>query len=480
MCLLGATAIEDKLQIGVPQTIETLLKAQIKIWILTGDKIETAVNIGYSCRLLQEKTSLIYLTNKDNLNDLLEQHCNSLNSLNDGDRLIDIGLIIDANVLSTLLLPDNCENFIRLALICRTVICCRATPKNKAELVELIKNRTKEITLAVGDGANDVSMIQAAHVGIGIYGREGTQALSASDYAIGQFCFLQKLLLVHGIWNYKRLCKVILYSFYKNVCLYVIELWFAFSNAFSGQVVFDRWLIALYNVLFTAVPPLVLGLFDRPLKSKTMLEYPQLYKYTQNKKDFNVKIFWAWILNSCLHSLLLYFVCLGYLKQDVAFNDGTHGDYLFMGNHIYTYCIIVVCLKCGIESESWTWLTHLSIWGSILFWFIFAQIYSVTWQLNLGIGADMSSMAFNLYRSSLFWLGLLFVPVVTLLPDIIYKALQRTLFKTLEQTVQEYDKANLDPDIVINRYNSFGETTRLLKSVFSFSKLSNKFKPYSK
>ena len=137
----------------------------------------------------------------------------------------------------------------KVAKSCRTVICCRATPKNKAELVEFVKINTGAVTLAVGDGANDVTMIQAAHVGVGIYGREGTQALAASDYAIGQFQFLAKLLLVHGIWNHKRLCKVILYSFYKNICLYIIEFWFALSNGFSGQILFERWLIGLYNVV---------------------------------------------------------------------------------------------------------------------------------------------------------------------------------------------------------------------------------------
>lgn len=158
-------------------------------------------------------------------------------------------LIIDGKALLYCLMPDFRDDFLKLAMTCCTVICCRATPKNKALVVDFVKRNTGAVTLAIGDGANDVSMIQAAHVGVGIYGREGTQALSASDYAIGQFRFLSQLLFVHGIWNYKRLCKVILYSFYKNICLYVIELWFALSNGFSGQILFDRWLIGLYNVV---------------------------------------------------------------------------------------------------------------------------------------------------------------------------------------------------------------------------------------
>jgi phospholipid-transporting ATPase len=420
MILLGATAIEDKLQVGVPETIQMMKTAGIKVWVLTGDKIETAVNIGYSCRLLNEESYLIYLTSENIgvLRSTIAHHCCDYD---DPNRLkVVLGLVTDANSVN-LILNDKCSaDFLKLAKNCDTVICCRATPKNKADIVEFIKSKTDCITLAVGDGANDVGMIQAAHVGVGIYGKEGLQALAASDYAIGQFRFLQKLLFVHGIWNYKRLCKVILYSFYKNICLYVIALWFAFSNGFSGQILFERWLIGLYNVLFTAAPPLALGLFDRPLQASTMLKNPKLYHLTQSKSDFNMKIFWAWFLNSLLHSILLYYICFGALQHDMAFSNGTVGGYLFRGNHVYTYCVIVVCLKSGLESESWTCMTFLSIFGSIAFWFVFLVAYSKVWPVVM-IGADMSGMAVNLLQCAIFWLGLIFVPIFVLLPDVTYK-----------------------------------------------------------
>lgn len=134
-----------------------------------------------------------------------------------------LGLIIDGKALNFALSSECQADFLDLSTSCRAVICCRTTPKSKSQIVEFVKRNTNAITLAVGDGANDVSMIQTAHVGVGIYGREGTQALSASDYSIGQFRFLSKLLLVHGIWNYKRTCKVILYSFYKNIVSTLIE-----------------------------------------------------------------------------------------------------------------------------------------------------------------------------------------------------------------------------------------------------------------
>lgn len=111
----------------------------------------------------------------------------------------------------------------------------------KAEIVQMVRDqRPQTVTLAIGDGANDVAMIQAAHVGVGISGMEGLQAACSSDYSIAQFRFLRRLLFVHGAWNHNRLCKLILYSFHKNVCLYVIELWFAIYSGWSGQTLFER------------------------------------------------------------------------------------------------------------------------------------------------------------------------------------------------------------------------------------------------
>jgi phospholipid-transporting ATPase len=444
-----------------------LKRAGIKIWILTGDKTETAVNIGYSCKLISPECKLTYITSESvsDIGSVLNDQIDNLNRNKDTNT--STCLVVDGSALKIAFSNEMFSNdFLRLAISCRTVICCRATPKDKAQVVEHIKLKTNEITLAIGDGANDVGMIQAAHVGIGIYGREGTQALSASDYAIGQFRFLSKLLLVHGIWNYKRLCKVILYSFYKNICLYVIEFWFAMSNGFSGQVLFDRWLIGFYNVFFTAVPPLAIGLFDRPSKSRTMLDYPELYKRT--KSDFSIKMFWSWILNAFIHSVVLYFVCYGSLKHDIAFSDGKTGGYLFMGNHVYIYCVVIVCLKAGLESESWTLPTHISIWGSIGFCFFFIIIYSNFW-VNIGISAEMSGMAANLLSGGIFWFGLILVPIFALVPDVSYKVLQRTLFKTESQAIQESEIYNRDVEPLI-RSTLLTETARLLKNKFSFRK----------
>lgn len=244
--------------------------------------------------------------------------------------------MVDGKTLKYALSCDLRLEFLKLCVSCKVVICCRVSPMQKAEVVEYVTKHTKSVTLAIGDGANDVAMIQKAHVGVGISGVEGLQAACASDYSIAQFRFLQRLLLVHGAWNYTRMCKLILYSFYKNICLYVIELWFAIYSGWSGQVLFERWSIGLYNVLFTALPPLAIGLFDRTYNADVMMAYPQLYKPSQSGKLYTIKIFWYWVTNGMVHSALLFWLPLLMCQHDILWMSGKEGGYLALGNSVYT------------------------------------------------------------------------------------------------------------------------------------------------
>uniref|UniRef100_A0A8C6KAT0 Phospholipid-transporting ATPase n=1 Tax=Nothobranchius furzeri TaxID=105023 RepID=A0A8C6KAT0_NOTFU len=418
--LLGATAIEDKLQDKVPETIETLMKADIKIWILTGDKQETAINIGHSCKLLTKNMGMLVI-NEDSLDatrETLSHHCGML-----GDAVYkenDFALIIDGKSLKYALTFGVRQYFLDLALSCKAVICCRVSPLQKSEVVEMVKKQVKVITLAIGDGANDVGMIQTAHVGVGISGNEGLQAANSSDYSIAQFKYLKNLLLVHGAWNYNRVAKCILYCFYKNIVLYIIEIWFAFVNGFSGQILFERWCIGLYNVIFTALPPLTLGIFERSCRKENMLKYPELYKTSQNAMGFNTKVFWAHCLNGLFHSVILFWFPLKAFQHDTVFGSGQTPDYLLLGNMVYTFVVITVCLKAGVETSSWTMFSHIAIWGSIILWVVFFLIYSSLWPI-ITLAPDMSGEATMMFSSGVFWMGLFFIPVTSLIFDVAYK-----------------------------------------------------------
>ncbi|KAK6048327.1 IC domain protein, HAD ATPase, P-type family, partial [Cooperia oncophora] len=204
--------------------------------------------LAHSCALCHQNTELL-IVDKDTYEDTytkLVQLVDRAEQLEKEQK--EFAMIIDGKSLVHALVGDCRKHFGELALRCHAVVCCRMSPMQKAEVVEMVRGLGNHVVMAVGDGANDVAMIQAANVGIGISGEEGLQAASASDYAIPRFHFLRRLLLVHGAWNHDRSVKVILYSFYKNICLYIIELWFAIFSAWSGQTIFERWTIGLFNV----------------------------------------------------------------------------------------------------------------------------------------------------------------------------------------------------------------------------------------
>ena len=241
MELLGITAIEDRLQDEVPEVIADLAKAGIVLWMLTGDKEETAINIGHSCNLLRGNTKTFFLTrieSRDDYNaqimhvaDEVEQ-CRLENQLaiQQGGEPPEIALVMDGPSFKFFDESNrqHRSKLLQIGKACRSVIACRLTPVQKQQLVNLIKidTKPKATTLSIGDGANDVSMIREADVGVGIFGKEGRQAANNADFAVGQFKFIRKLLLVHGRWNYCRQSKVFLYSMHKNMVITLTLFWY--------------------------------------------------------------------------------------------------------------------------------------------------------------------------------------------------------------------------------------------------------------
>ncbi|XP_022149003.1 putative phospholipid-transporting ATPase 9 isoform X2 [Momordica charantia] len=292
LILLGATAVEDKLQHGVPECIDKLAQAGIKIWVLTGDKMETAINIGFACSLLRQDMKQIVVTletleiqtmektgdkasiikaSRQCVLDQINRGRAQITSLN--GRSEAFALIIDGKSLSYAL-EDNMKTvFLELAICCDSVICCRSSPKQKALVTRLVKSGTRRTTLAIGDGANDVGMLQEADIGVGISGAEGMQAVMSSDVAIAQFRYLERLLLVHGHWCYRRISSMICYFFYKNITFgFTIFLYEAFTS-FSGQPAYNDWFLSLYNVFFSSLPVVALGVFDQDVSARHCLQF---------------------------------------------------------------------------------------------------------------------------------------------------------------------------------------------------------------
>uniref|UniRef100_A0A7N8WSB3 Phospholipid-transporting ATPase n=1 Tax=Mastacembelus armatus TaxID=205130 RepID=A0A7N8WSB3_9TELE len=352
--LLGATAIEDKLQEGVPETIACLNLADIKIWVLTGDKLETAMNIGYSCNMLRNDMNEVFVISGHTL---LEVQQEMVMTGLTGTMFV---FFLQAHALE----PQLEHVLLELACLCKTVICCRVTPLQKAQVVDLVKKHKRAITLAIGDGANDVSMIKTAHIGVGISGQEGMQAVLASDYSFAQFRYLQRLLLVHGRWSYFRMCNFLCYFFYKNFSFTLVHFWYGFFCGFSAQTVYDQWFITLYNIVYTSLPVLGMGLFDQDVNDQNSLRYPSLYKPGQQNLLFNKNQFFLYTLQGLGTSFLVFFIPYGAFSVIVKEDGSSFSDHQTFAVTVATSLVIVVSVQIGLETHYWTTINHLFIWGS--------------------------------------------------------------------------------------------------------------------
>uniref|UniRef100_A0A4W5PM87 Phospholipid-transporting ATPase n=1 Tax=Hucho hucho TaxID=62062 RepID=A0A4W5PM87_9TELE len=372
LTLLGATGIVDRLQEEVPETIEALQRAGVKVWVLTGDKQETAINIACACKLLRSTDQLLTANcgSKEACKALLlelraEMECGEAVEGTSG-----FTLVVDGRTLEFALQEDLKGDFLELSRCCRSVICCRSTPLQKSQVVRLVQDQLRVMTLAIGDGANDVSMIQVADVGIGISGQEGMQAVMSSDFAISRFKHLRKLLLVHGHWCYTRLANMILYFFYKNVMYVNLLFWYQFFCGFSGSVMTNSWVLIFFNLLFTSAPPLLYGILDKDVSADTLIKLPELYKSGQNSKAYLTSTFWLTMLDAIYQSLVCFFVpYFAYAGSDV--------DILSFGSPINASSLLIILLHQVIESRTLTWLHALLLIGSALFYFSFTLIFSV-------------------------------------------------------------------------------------------------------
>ncbi|KAG2207432.1 hypothetical protein INT46_001018 [Mucor plumbeus] len=449
MFLLGATAIEDRLQDGVPDTIHTLQEAGIKVWVLTGDRQETAINIGYSCKLLNEDMSLI-ICNEDNhweTKSFLERKLRDINEvITRGEDMEPLALIIDGKALTFALEKDIEKVFFDLSVLCKAVVCCRVSPLQKALVVKCVKKFDNSILLAIGDGANDVSMIQAAHVGVGISGVEGLQAARSADFAISQFRFLKKLLLVHGAWAYQRMSKMIFYYFYKNIALYLTQFWYAFYNGFSGSTLYESWTMSCFNVIFTFLPPLVIGIFDQIVSSRMLDKYPQMYILGQKNVFFNQKKFWGWIANATYHSIVLFFLGVGAFRTEGVFKNGLLSGQWWAGAAVFTGVLGCILWKGVLIIDYWTIYTVISMIASMAVWFLYLIIVAyIGPAISVNVLPEYFGMVPMLWGNVNFWLFLLIVPFICNLRDFVWKYGQRVFWPMPYHHVQEIQYYNL-PD----------------------------------
>ncbi|KAL0613141.1 Phospholipid-transporting ATPase IC, partial [Plecturocebus cupreus] len=321
------------------------------------------------------------------------------------------------------------KNFVDLACECSAVICCRVTPKQKAMVVDLVKKYKKAITLAIGDGANDVNMIKTAHIGVGISGQEGMQAVMSSDYSFAQFRYLQRLLLVHGRWSYIRMCKFLRYFFYKNFAFTLVHFWYSFFNGYSAQTAYEDWFITLYNVLYSSLPVLLMGLLDQDVSDKLSLRFPGLYVVGQRDLLFNYKRFFVSLLHGVLTSMILFFIPFGAYLQTVGQDGEAPSDYQSFAVTIASALVITVNFQIGLDTSYWTFVNAFSIFGSIALYFgIMFDFHSAGIHVLFPSIFQFTGTASNALRQPYIWLTIILTVAVCLLPVVAIRFLSMTIW----------------------------------------------------
>ncbi|KAJ3169761.1 hypothetical protein HK101_011428 [Irineochytrium annulatum] len=495
LMLLGATAIEDRLQGGVPETIEKLRRAGVRVWMLTGDKTETAVNISNTCKLIRPDSEVLIVKEDGkgggkeeevaaigrSVEDAVERFrkVKGIGSGGGGARSPDdayskhaggerthVVAVIEGHTLTRLQAPDGAddssqnseksghnarreavlERFLDLAVVADSVVCCRFSPAQKALMVSKVRRRLAEqyrcptgasplkvelegrpsaaarfwaavtlkpresgVTLAIGDGANDIPMIESAHVGIGITGREGLAASRSADYAIAKFRFLQ------------------------NVAFYGTQFVFQYWTGGTGTSLYEKWTLAINNVLFTSIPVVIIGIYEKDLNRSTLMAVPELYRYGQLNQGFNFRVFFRWMFQGALHAILAvaipacffggfwqpgsvdYIAPSGLAGLPQLFSPGISGSTwvreMFMsdgsgahqetslyafGTISYTISIIFCTVKVlYIESHNWTAWHHGVTIVTFALWVVYNVVYS---ELYPHFGQD-----FGYEYKGLFW-----------------------------------------------------------------------------
>ncbi|KAK1326904.1 putative phospholipid-transporting ATPase 9 [Acorus calamus] len=414
LILLGATAVEDKLQNGVSECIIKLAQAGIKIWVLTGDKLETATFLwsaeerneaycdltGYPDISILEKQGdkeAVVQASRDSVTKQI-QKAKSQISLSRGTSKF--ALIIDGKCLGFTLVDELRNVFLEIALECASVICCRSSPKQKALVTRLVKMGTRKTTLAIGDGANDVGMLQEADIGVGISGIEGMQ---------------------------------ICYFFYKNITFGFTLFWFEAHSSFSAQPAYNDWFISLYSVFFTSLPVIALGVFDQDVSATLCMRYPQLHQEGINNTMFSWPRILTWMLNGLWTSAIIYFTASNSVLSQAFQKDGHPAGLEILGVTMYTCVVWTVSLQMSLFVSYFTWIQHLFIWGSIAFWYFFLVVYG--W-----LPPVISTSAYRVFietcvSSPLYWLTTLLVALSGVLPYFVYYALRVMLFPSYRDLI---------------------------------------------
>ncbi|KAL6873078.1 phospholipid-translocating P-type ATPase [Trichoderma novae-zelandiae] len=430
--LVGGSAIEDKLQKGVPETIDRLRRANIKIWMLTGDKRETAINIAHSARICRPGSDVYIL---DATKGSLETQLSAMaEDLSVGS--VHSVVVIDGQTLAAVEKSEALSaQFFAIMLRVDSVICCRASPAQKALLVRTVRGKLKAfrgknrrgLTLAIGDGANDLAMIQASHVGIGISGKEGLQAARVADYAIAQFRFLQRLLLVHGRWNYVRTAKFIVCTFWKEMFFYLPAAQYQRYNGYTGTSLYQSASLTVFNTLFTSLCTICMGIWEQDLRADTLLAVPELYIYGQRNMGLNFWKYMRWMLLAAIEGVIAWNgIWAGYAWVSPAAKDE---NLYALGSLVFTVGVLWINWKLFIfETHYKSAVVMACFFITTAGWFAWLAFLDGVYAATPSGVYDIRHTFTRLWGADAVWWSTVFIVLAFMgMIELLFKAMKRAM-----------------------------------------------------
>ena len=406
--LIGTTIVEDKLQENVPETIRNLRLSNIKVWMLTGDKMNTAYNIGLSCNLINKEMEIfsicgievkknehLEIINKNERDQVITDFAKNYEKFKgqfDSMTTPQFGILVDEKALLTINEDESIQHiFLNIAKDAVAVICCRVSPIQKSQVVKMMKQYDPSaITLAIGDGGNDVSMIMEAHIGVGIYGEEGMRAVQSSDYAIGEFQCLSPLLFFHGRTNYIRNSECIQYFFYKNFVFTLVQFLYGFFCNFSGQTIIDDWFISCFNLIFTSLPLGCRALLDHDLKPDDgeVVRKMMPFMYAENRDNpiFTINNFLLGLLKGIVHCIINFYFVI-YSLNGESFDEKGHTPGLWvLGVCLFTNILLIVSSDLLVYTKYHTWINFviLGVTTGIAYIVFIIAVHNMTFFNSIG------------------------------------------------------------------------------------------------
>jgi len=313
-------------------------------------------------------------------------------------------------------------------------------------------------TLAIGDGGNDVRMIQQADIGVGISGREGLQAARAADYSIGKFRFLKRLILVHGRYSYNRTAFLSQYSFYKSLLICFIQILFSFLSGIAGTSLFNSVSLMAYNVFYTSIPVLTTVL-DKDLSEKTVMQNPEILLYCQAGRLLNPSTFAGWFGRSLYHAIIIFLITIHAYANEKSEREEL--SMVALSGSIWLQAFVVT-----LEMNSFTFVQLLAIWGN------FIAFYVINFFISSIPASGMYTIMFRLCRQPSYWITLVLISGVGTGPVLALKYFRYTYRPSAINILQKaersrgpmYTLVNLESQLRSEKDNMVSSSTMPVKN----------------